>query len=121
MSLILRKEPDHPYLKSFLMPGYLKTYYEGDKVPDHIKLWNYSNYIILFGSLISAIAYVESDYEDDVYYRLATGGLALSSGFGIWGMSHAYLYNKDREENKRHSLRLGLDRGQPFLTYTIDF
>jgi hypothetical protein len=87
----------HKYLLSFLMPGYSRSYYE-PAPSSGLKLWNYSNYLLLGLSLSAELLFIDSEYEKDIFYQIGVAGAYLFVANGIAGVADAAIYIPPRGE-----------------------
>jgi hypothetical protein len=87
-----QRELKYTYVKSFLMPGYPKTFYESD-AGLRWGMWNYSNYALLGAALGAEMLFIGSDYEEKDYYWTGVYGTYIFALNGLAGLIHAYFYD----------------------------
>jgi hypothetical protein len=86
------------YINSFFMPGYARSYHKTDP-PAWVGAWNYSNYMLLGLSLVSQMMFIQSDYEEDVFYQIGVAGMYLFAINGMAGVLDAKLYSPTQEQD----------------------
>jgi hypothetical protein len=84
-------EPSNKYLTSFLIPGYVRSYYE-EEPSTLLKTWNYSNITLLTLSILSEAIFILSDYESDAFYHAGIIGVGLFAINGAWGVLDVSMY-----------------------------
>lgn len=84
----IAKDPlKYKYLTSFLMPGYVRSYHEGEKTSGIVKAWNYSNIALLGLAVVSEAAYINTDYDNDALFHIgvtATVAFIVNGVLGVW-------------------------------------
>ena len=113
----------HKYLKSFLMPGYIRSYYQ--KEPSTlVKAWNYSNIALLGLAVVSGSAYINTDYDNDALFHIgvtATVAFIVNGIVGAWDVYEPPKNNTDGTAITGPYISINGQYDEPTLMFTFKF
>jgi hypothetical protein len=119
LNRLMNTLPGDLYVRSFIMPGYVRSLSEDSRNP-WVSAWNYSNGLILGLSLGSQLLFIDSEYQRTDYYRAGLVGGALFLFNGVLGALEAYRFTHQAESKSGSKPGSGPARVQFVPAYTGD-